>query len=325
MRRTGKRLLCLISCMLIALAFLTMGSAFAEGEGKAQLEKDVVVLFTSDVHCGVDQGFGYVGLMAVKNQFESEGCHVLLVDNGDAIQGESVGLLTQGEAIIHMMNRLGYDIAVPGNHEFDYGVQRFLDLTETADFPYVCCNFNREGKLLFPPYIIREFDGVKLAFVGVTTPKVLFTATPSTFLDENGSLIYGFMQDNNGADLYAAVQSAVDDARAEGADYVILLGHLGNKDYVIPFTYAEVLEHTAGIDAMLDGHSHDADKVVMKNRDGKTVVRQACGTSWTASAGCGSRRQTGASTPASTPGATRCPRRSCWAFRTKCPRSWTAH
>lgn len=135
MRRTGKRLLCLISCMLIALAFLTMGSAFAEGEGKAQLEKDVVVLFTSDVHCGVDQGFGYVGLMAVKNQFESEGCHVLLVDNGDAIQGESVGLLTQGEAIIHMMNRLGYDIAVPGNHEFDYGVQRFLDLTETADFP----------------------------------------------------------------------------------------------------------------------------------------------------------------------------------------------
>lgn len=278
MRRTGKRLLCLISCMLIALAFLTMGSAFAEGEGKAQLEKDVVVLFTSDVHCGVDQGFGYVGLMAVKNQFESEGCHVLLVDNGDAIQGESVGLLTQGEAIIHMMNRLGYDIAVPGNHEFDYGVQRFLDLTETADFPYVCCNFNREGKLLFPPYIIREFDGVKLAFVGVTTPKVLFTATPSTFLDENGSLIYGFMQDNDGADLYAAVQSAVDDARAEGADYVILLGHLGNKDYVIPFTYAEVLEHTAGIDAMLDGHSHDADKVVMKNRDGKTVVRQACGT-----------------------------------------------
>ncbi len=82
MRRTGKRLLCLISCMLIALAFLTMGSAFAEGEGKAQLEKDVVVLFTSDVHCGVDQGFGYVGLMAVKNQFESEGCHLLL-DHGN--------------------------------------------------------------------------------------------------------------------------------------------------------------------------------------------------------------------------------------------------
>ena len=278
MRRTRRNLLYLLSCMLLALAFLMPGSAFADSEGKAQLQKDVVVLFTSDVHCGVDQGFGYVGLMAIKNQFEREGCHVLLVDNGDAIQGESVGLLTQGEAIIEMMNKIGYDIAVPGNHEFDYGVQRFLTLTEAADFPYVCCNFNRDGKLLFPPYVIKEFDGVKLAFVGVTTPKVLFTATPSTFRDENGSLIYGFMQDNDGADLYAGVQRAVDSARAEGADYVILLGHLGNKDYVIPFTYAEVLEHTAGIDAMLDGHSHDLDKVVMKNRDGRQVVRQASGT-----------------------------------------------
>lgn len=278
MKRTRMNMLYRISCMLIALTLLATGWAFAEGEGKARLEKDVVVLFTSDVHCGVDQGFGYVGLMAVKKQFEREGCHVLLVDNGDAIQGEPVGLLTQGEAIIGMMNKMGYDIAVPGNHEFDYGVQRFLTLTEAADFPYVCCNFNREGKLLFPSYVIKEFDGVKLAFVGVTTPKVLFTATPSTFRDENGSLIYGFMQDNNGADLYAAVQSAVDDALAEGADYVVLLGHLGNKDYVIPFTYAEVIEHTTGIDAMLDGHSHDRDKVVMKNRNGREVVRQACGT-----------------------------------------------
>lgn len=278
MKRMRWDMLRRISCMLIALTLLAAGWAFAESEGKAQLEKDVVVLFTSDVHCGVDQGFGYVGLMAVKKQFEREGCHVLLVDNGDSIQGESVGLLTQGEAIIDMMNHMGYDIAVPGNHEFDYGVQRFLTLTKAADFPYVCCNFTRDGELLFPPYVIREFDGVKLAFVGVTTPKVLFTATPSTFRDENGSLIYGFMQDNDGADLYAAVQGAVDDARAEGADYVILLGHLGNKDYVIPFTYAEVLEHTTGIDAMLDGHSHDLDKVVMKNRNGREIVRQACGT-----------------------------------------------
>ena len=278
MKRMRWDMLRRISCMLIALTLLAAGWAFAEGEGKAQLEKDVVVLFTSDVHCGVDQGFGYVGLMAVKKQFEREGCHVLLVDNGDSIQGESVGLLTQGEAIIDMMNHMGYDIAVPGNHEFDYGVQRFLTLTKAAEFPYVCCNFTQDGELLFPPYVIREFDGVELAFVGVTTPKVLFTATPSTFRDENGSLIYGFMQDNDGADLYAAVQGAVDDARAEGADYVILLGHLGNKDYVIPFTYAEVLEHTTGIDAMLDGHSHDMDKVVMKNRNGREIVRQACGT-----------------------------------------------
>ena len=278
MKRMREGMLLRICSILVMLAMLATGWAFAEATEDARLKSDVVVLFTSDVHCGVDQGFGYVGLKAVKDQLEREGCHVLLVDNGDSIQGEPIGLLTQGEAIIDLMNRMGYDIAVPGNHEFDYGTEHFLALTEAADFPYICCNFNREGKLVFPPYVIREFDGVKLAFVGVTTPKVLFTATPSIFRDENGSLIYGFMEDNDGADLYASVQRAVDDARAEGADYVILLGHLGNKDYAIPYTYAEVLEHTTGIDAMLDGHSHDTDKVVMKNRDGREVVRQACGT-----------------------------------------------
>ena len=237
-----------------------------------------MVLFTSDVHCGVDQGFGYVGLKAIRNQLEKEGCHVLLVDNGDAIQGGPVGLLTQGEAVIEMMNRVGYDIAVPGNHEFDYGMGRFLDLAQKASFPYVCCNFNREGEPVFLPYIIREIDGVKLAFVGVTTPQTLYTSTPRYFQDESGRFIYGFMQGNDGADLYEAVQSAVDGARAEGADYVILMGHLGHDAAAIPYTYADVLGHTTGIDVMLDGHSHDTGKVVMKNRDGQEVIRQACGT-----------------------------------------------
>ena len=267
-----------IGWLLIVLALLTTGWAFAETENDAKLERDVVVLFTSDVHCGVDQGFGYVGLQAVKTQLERENCHVLLVDNGDALQGGPLGLLTQGAAMIEMMNRVGYDIAVPGNHDFDYGMKKFLSLTEAANFPFISCNFNREGELVFPPYVIREFDGVKLAFVGVTTPQTLYTSTPRYFQDESGRFIYGFMQGNDGADLYQAVQSAVDGARAEGADYVILLGHLGHDAIAIPYTYADVLGHTAGIDVMLDGHSHDTGKVAMKNRDGREVIRQACGT-----------------------------------------------
>ncbi len=273
-----RRMLYRISAMLIALMLLTAGWAFAEAKNDGRLERDVVVLFTSDVHCGIDQGFGYVGLKAVKSRFEREDCRVLLVDNGDSIQGEPVGLLTQGEAIIDIMNRMNYDVAIPGNHEFDYGLDRFLALTKAADFPYVCCNFNREGQLVFPPYVIREIDGVKLAFVGVTTPRTLVTSTPRFFQDENGNFIYGFMQDNDGADLYAGVQRAVDDARADGADYVILLGHLGFEAEAEPYTYADVLGHTTGIDVMLDGHSHDMEKVVMKNRDGREIIRQASGT-----------------------------------------------
>lgn len=239
--------------------------------------QDVVVLFTSDVHCGVDQNFGYVGLKSVMDTLEKAGNRVLLVDNGDSIQGEPLGTLTKGEANIELMNALGYDVAIPGNHEFDYGMERFLELSKMASFPYISCNFNKKGKLVFDPYIIKEAGETKIAFVGVTTPITVTSSTPKHFQDADGNFIYGFLQDETGETLYSAVQQAADDARAAGADYVIVLGHMGNEAATKPYTYADVIEHTAGIDAFLDGHSHDTDKVVMKNKDGGDVIRQACG------------------------------------------------
>ena len=125
-----------ILSLLLALAMMLGCMAFAE-EAAPALTQDVVVLFTSDVHCGIDQGFGYTGLAAVRDSLEAAGNHVLLVDNGDSIQGEPVGTMTTGEAIINLMNAVGYDIAVPGNHEFDYGMDRFLELTEKANLSLI--------------------------------------------------------------------------------------------------------------------------------------------------------------------------------------------
>ena len=264
-----------IFSLLLVLALL-FSVGFAE-EAAPALQKNLVILFTSDVHCGIDQGWGYAGLYAVKESLSADN-HVLLVDDGDAIQGEPIGTMTTGEAIIDIMNAVGYDIAIPGNHEFDYGMDRFLELTKKANFPYISCNFNKQGEPVFQPYVIKEIDGVKFAFVGVTTPMALRSSTPRYFMDENGKFIYGFLQDENGEALYAAVQKAVDDARAEGAQYVIVMAHMGNEAECSPWTYAEVISNTTGIDAWLDGHSHDTDQVVMKNKDGQDVVRSACGT-----------------------------------------------
>ena len=268
-----KRILGLVLAMAMLLSLA--GVVGAESE---QLQNDVVVLFTSDVHCGIDQGFGYAGLAAIRQSMEEAGNHVVLVDNGDSIQGEPIGTMTTGEALIELMNTVGYDLAIPGNHEFDYGMERFLELTEKASFPYISANFNKEGELVFAPYAIKEFDGVKIAFVGVTTPKTITSSTPKYFQDENGNFIYGFMQDETGEKLYAAVQSAVDAAREEGAAYVIALGHLGNEEACAPWTYADVIANTTGIDALLDGHSHDTDQVEMQNKEGQTVLRSGCGT-----------------------------------------------
>ena len=268
-----------ITALVLAVLMLagTLGLTAWADDDAPQMKKDLVVLFTSDVHCGIDQGFGYAGLVAIRDNLKKTN-HVLLVDNGDAIQGEPVGTMTTGDAIITLMNSVGYDIAIPGNHEFDYGMDRFLELAKKARFPYISCNFNKEGELVFEPYVIKEFDGVKVAFVGVTTPKTITSSTPKYFQDDAGNYIYGFMQDDTGEGVYNAVQTAVDAARENGARYVVALGHVGNEETCAPWTYADIIANTTGIDAFLDGHSHDTDQVTMKNADGVDVLRSACGT-----------------------------------------------
>ena len=244
------------------------------------IDKDIVVLYVNDVHCGIEDNLGYQDLVTVKNAYEAMGHTVLIVDNGDAIQGDIVGTLSKGEAIINIMNEAGFDVAVPGNHEFDYGMERFLELSNKADFDYVSCNFvDKNGEAVFEPYVIKEVDGVKIAFVGVCTPKTLTTSTPAYFMDDNGEFIYSFEQDETGEKLYACVQEAVDGARADGAQFVIALTHLGTEADCSPWMSTEVIENTTGIDAVLDGHSHSVwVEEHVKDKDGNEVILTSTGT-----------------------------------------------
>ncbi len=273
--KSWKKRIALCLCAVMTVLFVSCGPA---ERAAAENGGDIMILYTSDIHCGVSQGFGLAGLRQVRDTLEAQGCVTLLVDDGDAIQGETIGTVTKGEAMIRLMNAMGYDAAIPGNHEFDYGADRFLELTKEAEFPYICCNLEKNGERVFPAYIIKEAAGIRIAFVGVTTPETLTTSTPKFFQDESGRFIYDFLQDESGEKLCAAVQKAVDDARAEGADYVYVLAHLGMQAASAPYTYADVLSRTNGIDVLLDGHSHDTEQVIMKNKDGKPVVRSACGT-----------------------------------------------
>ncbi|MCR5511311.1 MAG: bifunctional metallophosphatase/5'-nucleotidase [Lachnospiraceae bacterium] len=252
----------------------------AQTESEQPVEKngEVYILVTSDVHCGVNQGFGYAGLAMVRENLEKQGYTTILVDDGDSIQGEAMGTLTQGEADVRLMNAVGYDVAIPGNHEFDYGMDRFLELVDMAEYKYISCNLNKEGELVLDPYVVIDTGDFKIGFVGMTTPESLVSSNPVHFQDETGKTIYGFKQNEDGSELYAAVQDAVDAARAEGADYVYAMGHMGLEEACRPYTYADVISHTNGIDAFLDGHSHDTEQIVMKNKDGKEVYRCAVGT-----------------------------------------------
>ena len=243
-------------------------------------DQNIVILFTNDTHCGVEEGIGFEGLASVRNTIKSLGHSVIIADAGDAVQGDVIGTLTKGEAIINIMNEVGYDVATLGNHEFDYGMDRLMELKDMADFPYVSCNFcDAEGTPLFDPYTIIEVDGVKLAFVGISTPKTITSSNPKNFMNEEGEFIYNFGQDEDGSTLYGYVQAAVDAARADGADFVFGLSHLGIELDCSPWTASELINNTTGIDVVLDGHSHSVlPEEIVKNLNGEDVILTSTGT-----------------------------------------------
>ncbi len=249
----------------------------ADGTETSAEPSDLYILYTSDIHCGIDQSFGLAGLKRIRESLEAKGYETLLVDNGDAFQGEAIGTVTDGEAIVPVMNALKYDLAIPGNHDFDYGMDEFFKLIGMADFPYISCNFNKEGELVFPPYLIKEAAGCRIAFVGVTTPETLADESPDIFRDDNGNYIYGFMQ-GDGTQLYESVQKAVDAARAENPDFVYLLAHVGNNEESKPYSIMDIAANIEGVDVILDGHSHDSDQMTLKDKNGNDVRRSACGT-----------------------------------------------
>ena len=269
-----------------ALTAVSVGApaAFAEETNCFFGDKaDVTILYTNDVHTYIDKKspeLTYAGIAALKQSYVDAGQNVLLVDAGDHIQGTAYGSMDDGETIIKLMSEAGYDLATPGNHEFDYGMDQFNKLVEKADFDYISCNFvDKDGNPVLKPYVIKEADGVKIDFVGISTPKTITTSTPTYFQDGNGNYIYGFMQDDTGEKLYAAVQSAVDAARKEGAKYVIAMAHLGIEADCQPWTSSDVIVNTSGIDVVLDGHSHSTIAGdIVKNKEGKDVILTSTGT-----------------------------------------------
>ena len=270
-----KRLLAILLALMLVLAGFTAAEAAEPDESRG-----IVVLYTNDVHCGVDDNIGYAGVAAYKNAYEKAGYEVVLVDSGDAVQGATIGTLSKGEYIVEIMNELGYAAAAVGNHEFDYGMDRFMELTELADYDYVAANFvDKDGNLVVDAYTIVEAGGHKIAFVGAATPETFTSSSPAYFQDENGNFIYGFCEGGDGSDFYAAIQSAVDSAAVEGADIVIVLSHLGTNLESAPYSASDLIENTNGIDAVLDGHSHSvwAGEIVL-NKDGEEVLLSSTGT-----------------------------------------------
>lgn len=250
-----KLLSILCSVLLIVLLSIPVSAANAEKSN------DIVILYTNDTHANIDSPLSFDTIGALKKNLEKEYRYVLLVDAGDHLQGTAFGSMDQGASVLQLMNKAGYDLAIPGNHEFDYSMDTFLERVREAEFPYLSCNLYHQengvrGENLLESFQAYHFGKEIVAFIGITTPETIVKSTPAYFQDENGSFCYGISGGENGQALYDDVQFAVDAIRRAGATKVIAVGHLGDDPSSAPWTSEDVIAHVSGLDAFIDGHSH---------------------------------------------------------------------
>lgn len=238
------------------------------------LEKNIVIIYENDVHCNVD---GYAKVSALKNELIQENNYVAVVSSGDYIQGSSLGAISQGEYIANLINLVDYDVLTLGNHEFDYKLSRLYELTSKIEASIVCSNFInlKENELVFEPYKIISYEDFDIAFIGVTTPSTISSSSPIQFMDDNGNYLYSFSGDN----LYKTVQKNINEAKKDGAEFIILLSHLGTEGVLPQWSCQELVKNIYGIDVVLDGHSHSViEKEIIKDKKNREVIISSTGT-----------------------------------------------
>ena len=243
-------------------------------------EVAAVILHTNDVHVGLEENIGYDGLALYKKEVEALYDHVLLVDAGDAIQGAAIGVMSKGEEIIKIMNRLGYDLAVPGNHEFDFGFDVLDDCSEKLDCGYTCANFcTIDGEPVFKPWRILKAGDLKIGFVGTVTPDTFTRSAIKDIVNEVGQPMYDFLADETGERLAGALQKSINEVRDHGADYVILVAHLGKYTANTSiFSSSAIVGMLNGVDMVVDGHSHEVYNTSIPDKDGNPVPIAQTGT-----------------------------------------------
>jgi len=279
----SKKLLSLALALVMSLSLAAPAMAAEE-----TADGSITILHTNDAHTHIDNtievgegeakteapGLRYSTIAGYKATLNN----VLLVDAGDHVQGTVYGAEDKGHTIIDLMNAAGYDAATLGNHEFDYTMDGAKNVVEWAKFPYVSCNFFYKDEPVLEPYKVFEVAGKKVALVGITTPESITKSTPKYFMDEAGNYVYSIAGGSDGAELYAAVQTAID-AAAKEADYVVALGHLGIDDASAPWRSKDVIANTSGLTAFIDGHSHsEIEGELVADKTGKQIVLAQTGT-----------------------------------------------
>ena len=244
-----------------------------------ELSDDIVIIHLNDVHCGITDKIGYDGFVLYRRELEKKYKKVITVDVGDHIQGGTLGAISDGEAIIKIMNEVNFDVAILGNHEFDYRLDQLYKLGDNITSKYICSNFcyKKNKTHIFDPYKIIEAGNKTIGFIGVVTPLTFSKTYLSTLKDENGDAIYDFLVNDGKQELYDTVQKYIDELRNEkNVSYVILLTHMGMN--IEAYTSNDLLANLKGVDAVFDGHTHKVYNVTSNDKEKKAIHITQTGT-----------------------------------------------
>lgn len=269
-----KAMLSLLLALCLAVTMIPTAAYGAE-----DVSEDIVILYTGDIHGGVDANISLAGLRAYANERQAKSKYLEIVDAGDALSGTALANASKGKFVVEAMNEAGYAIAVPGVHDFDFGVNTLVDeLAPMADFEYVSCNFTdiETWETAFKPYEIVTYGDTKVAYVGISDPATM-SKSSAGFAENSGGGKYNFIYGGDGKYLYSIVQYAVDMAKRDGADYVVAIGHLDSQGEAA-YTPKSVIANTTGINAFIAGNSHSS--IVgqqVKDKDGKSVLLTSAG------------------------------------------------
>ena len=260
--------------VIVSLFFVACNEENIGGNTTPDLPaKPIVILYENDVHCAVE---GYPLLVSKRKECQSVTDYVATVSCGDFASGGVVGAISKGEQIARIMNYVGYDAVVLGNHELDYGMPQMFNITDSLNAPVLCANLKnvQTDEFLYPAYHIVKYGDVDVAYIGFTTTT---SGTVKSLNDEQGNPLYSFMRE----EFYLNAQHFIDEARGKGADYVIALSHLGDSQKDIHPNSTGLIANTTGLDAVIDGHDHHViEEQFINNKEGKPVLLTSSGTNF---------------------------------------------
>ncbi|HKL41694.1 MAG TPA: 5'-nucleotidase C-terminal domain-containing protein [Clostridia bacterium] len=221
-----------------------------EEPGSLETDQELIIVHTNDTHSriksGKYDGMGFAAIATKVKELRENNKNVLLFDAGDAFHGQVISQLNDGESVVRVMNTMNYDAMVPGNHDFNYGQERLIELDVMTDFPILASNVFKGGSSLLPKSRIIYKDGLKIGVFGLATPETLYKTHPNNV---------------KGLDFLSpsiVAKQMVKKLESE-TDVIIALSHLGiDESTKEEYTSKYVAEMVNGIDLIIDGHSHTA-------------------------------------------------------------------